>query len=259
VSVLRSSANQSQLRISKDLGTAARWGRYPAHDPEGFLQSRSSPSTPSARDEALVAQAAEGDRGAFTALVERYGVRVLAVIEKQIADHHGAHDLAQEVWLRVFGALRNFRTDASFRPWLFAIVFNCVRDEHHSRARRKSHVQDLQPAHIAGAAAPGRYDPSGRIEEFDTIDRALALVPEPFRAALQLVDALGFSYEEAARSLDCSAGTVKSRVHRGRLAFRDVYERCSGKSARPGSAIPDNVSPRSGAVRASVDSKEGLK
>ena len=211
------------------------------------------------RDEVLVAQAAQGDRGAFTALVDRYGARVLAVIEKQVCDHHGAHDLAQEVWMRVFGALRNFRSDATFRPWLFAIVFNSIRDEHKSRARRTSHVRELEQAHSAGAAAPGRYDPSGRVEELDVIDAALARVPEPFRAALQLVDVLDFSYDEAAESLGCSAGTMKSRVHRGRLAFRDLYERLSGQTARPGTATQLAFAQRSVVSEASLDSQEGLK
>jgi RNA polymerase sigma-70 factor, ECF subfamily len=181
---------------------------------------------------------------------------VLAVIEKQVGDHHAAHDLAQEAWLRVFGALDGFRPGAMFRPWLFAIALNLVRDEHRHRARRKRHVSDLEPTHVALAAASQSSDPTRRVEDLDVIDASIAGVPEPFRAALQLVDALGFSYEEAAVSLDCSAGTVKSRVHRGRLAFRDSYERLSGRKNRTMTSTAS--APRTGALHGSPDSKEEL-
>ncbi len=191
-------------------------------------------------------------------LVERYGARVLAVIEKQVGDHHAAHDLAQEVWMRVFGALHNFRPGAVFRPWLFAIAFNAIRDERRSRARRQNHVREFEPSHVSGAAASGRYDPGRRVAELDIIDAAIAGIPEQFRAALQLVDALGFSYDEAAVSLDCSAGTVKSRVHRGRLAFRDAYERLLAQANRARTSIPPASALRSGVLRASPDSNEEI-
>lgn len=82
------------------------------------------------------------------------------------------------------------------------------------------------------APASERYNPSGRVEEVAAIDAALQAVPEPFGAALHLVDVVGTSYQEAADSLGCSLGTVKSRVNRGRLAFRDLYLKFSGDAPR---------------------------
>ncbi len=222
------------------------------------MSPSSIPSAP-VRDEFLVVQAARGDRGAFTSLVERYGSRVLAVIEKQVGDHHGALDLAQEVWIKVFAALDSFRPEAKFRPWLFAIVFNSIRDDHRHRARRRDRVSDLGPEHLEGAATADRYDPTASVAEIEHIDAALAGVPEPFRAALQLVDALDFSYDEAALSLDCSEGTVKSRVHRGRIAFRDLYEKLSRGPRRSAHANHWTSSRRTRAFPGNVPAQEKLE
>ncbi len=182
---------------------------------------------------------------------------MLSVIEKQVGDHHGAHDLAQEAWMRVFGALRAFRSDAAFRPWLFAIVLNLVRDDQRRRVRHAIRFHRAEPEPSTDAVAPRRDDPSRCAAERDALETALASVPEPFRAALQLVDALGFNYDEAAASLACSIGTVRSRVHRGRLAFRDSYQRLVGaadhRSARPAPAT------RSEVVHGAALSNEELK
>jgi len=183
---------------------------------------------------------------------------VLAVLEKHVADHHAAHDLAQEAWIRVFGALRVFRSDAAFRPWLFAIVLNLVRDDHRKRARTTSQFGALDAEAALEPAAPRRDDPSHRAADRDALDQALASVPEPFRSALQLVDAFGFSYDEAAQSLECSQGTVRSRVHRGRLAFRDSYQRLVAAESAANTRTSLAYVARSSALHGEANSTEEL-
>ncbi len=181
--------------------------------------------------------------------MERYGAQVLAVLEKQVRDHHAASDLAQDVWLKVYRSLRSFRPGAAFRPWLFTIAFNCVRDDH--RRRGTDRARTLATAGpeelLEGRAAPERYEPTGQVDEAQAIDAALAAVPEPFRAALHLVDVLGLDHAEAAVALDCPAGTVKSRVHRGRLHFREHYELfCQAPAERGMGAMNPPAPPRTG-------------
>ncbi len=160
--------------------------------------------------------------------------------------------------IKVYAALEDFRHGATFRPWLFAIVFNSIRDDHRNRARRRDRVSEVEPGQWEGAAARGRYDPTATVAELEHIDAALAGVPEPFRAALQLVDALDFSYDEAAQSLNCSEGTVKSRVHRGRIAFRDLYEKLSGGARRSAHPSPSTSSRRALASPGSAPAQEKL-
>lgn len=185
----------------------------------------STPTKPP--DEALARQAAEGLRSAFEQLVERYGGAVLAVLEKRLGDHHAALDLTQEAWVRVFRALGRFDPEQSFRSWLFAIVLNAARDER----RRRERSQVVYIDDFRSAAAPDEVATLERSDDRAAIEATVARVPDPFRTALVLVDLEGLSYEEAARSLNCAIGTVKSRVNRGRLSFRDLWTRVSGESA----------------------------
>jgi RNA polymerase sigma-70 factor (ECF subfamily) len=174
-----------------------------------------------AADGELALLAASGDRRAFEALVERHAGLLLSVLEQRVGDHHQAHDLAQEVWLKVYRAIGRFRPDGSFRSWLFTIAFNHLRDALRGRGRERIVYLDDYRSPLA---APERANPSGPTEERAAIQECLARVPEPFRSAVTLVDVLGLSYEEAARALACAVGTIKPRVNRGRWAFRDAYK-----------------------------------
>lgn len=197
-----------QSRNSRILWERSRRGRRsPAEHVSSTHSSTSS-------DEALAREAQRGERAAFAALVSRYAARVVAVVERRLGDHHAALDVAQEVWIKVFRALPRYREGASFRSWLFSIALNATRDEGRRRARRP--VDELDGS--APQADPS--DPSVRI----SIDEALQLVPEPFRSAVVLVDVEKFSYDEAAEALGCNVGTVRSRLSRGRHAFREQWD-----------------------------------
>ena len=173
-------------------------------------------------DRVLATEAAGGATHAFAQLVERHAAALSSVVRNSVHDDHLARDLAQEIWIKVYRGLSSFDLERRFRPWLFAIALNHVRDHGRKLGRRPRgvHFEDLQVEPVA-------RDPRDleRREERRAIAAALARVPEPFRTALQLVDVVGLDYEEAAASLECSKGTVKSRVHRGRLAFQAAYLR----------------------------------
>jgi RNA polymerase sigma-70 factor (ECF subfamily) len=171
-------------------------------------------------DEFLVAEAASGVTSAFALLVERHAATVLATVERAIGDHHLARDLAQEIWIKVHGSLARFETQRRFKPWLFAIAMNHVRDNQRKLGRRADRMPlENMPLEFVAKV----QDPIDQREEKNQIESALQSVSEPYRSAVHLVDVLGLGYDEAAESLECSKGTVKSRVHRGRLAFQDAY------------------------------------
>ncbi len=192
-----------------------------------------------AADEALAAAAKEGCRASFEELVERYGGRVHALLERRLGDAHQALDVSQEVWVRVFRGLAGFRPEAgfrggasfrpgaSFRSWLFGIALNAARDEGRRRGRAPLLYLDAFRAELAAG------DPADERAERRAVEAALLGVAEPFRTALVLIDVEGLSYEEAARALACAPGTVKSRVSRGRAAFRERWER-AGNEIRAG-------------------------
>ncbi len=168
-------------------------------------------------DETVAQRAGTGDVAAFEVLVRRYGAAVLAVVERRVGgDPHRAADLAQDAWVKVHKGLPKYRSTGAFRSWLFAVVLNQVRDGLKAEARRPT----VPLADDFEASVPS--DEHGH-DEKSAVRAALTRVDEPYRTAVALVDLAGLSYDEAGTSLGCSTGTVKSRVHRGRLAFRDAY------------------------------------
>lgn len=221
-------------------GTPAARPAYPPRGQPGWPHTPGGMDAPiPIADEEHALRAAGGAMDSFEVLVERYGARLLAVIERQTGEHHVALDLAQEVWIKVFRTLDRFRAGAAFRPWLFAIALNHLRDAH--RRAGRSRVVYLED-HRHDAAAVSAADPRSGHDERAAIAAAMGRVEEPFRTALGLVDVGGLSYEEAAQALACAVGTVKSRVHRGRLAFRDHYlELCGGGGPVPAARTPGRL------------------
>ena len=169
-----------------------------------------------------------GDRSAFGALVERYGGQLVFALQGRMSDRDQAFDVSQEAWVRVARGLDGFHVGQRFRPWLFATAFNVLRDHHRKEGQRP----ETGAATIRAAAAQlgSASEELHALEEQEAIALALDQVEEPFQSALRLVDVLGFDYVDAAKSLDCAEGTVKSRVSRGRRAFREAYDRLVGRS-----------------------------
>jgi RNA polymerase sigma-70 factor (ECF subfamily) len=121
-----------------------------------------------------------------------------------------AEDLVQEALLRAFDNIHRFKPGTNLKAWLFTIV----RNEHYSQLRRrKFEAYDISIDMLPEPSVPPDHD--GELELRD-LNRALTVLAPGQRAALILVSASGFSYEEAARICGCAVGTIKSRVARAR-------------------------------------------
>jgi len=143
---------------------------------------------------------------------------------RQSAD---AEDVVQDAFLSAWRSLPSFE-GSSFRAWIFRIVTNRALDK--LRARRRHGEVPLEPpvgdedVIWAEPVAPGPElaDLAGDREALGVVEEALATLSADQRAALLLRDVEGFAYEEIAAITACEIGTVKSRIHRGRLAVRNV-------------------------------------
>ena len=176
-----------------------------------------------ARDERLVEAARHGDHAAFTTLLRRHDDQLRALAWSVLRDGTAMHDVLQDAYLKAYRNLDRFRGDSRFSTWLHRIVYRSCLD--HIRRRREV----IGLADDADPPAPGR--PQGDVDERLALQQALATL-DPETAALVLVDRDGHSYEEAGRVLGIPAGTVASRLHRGRRALRAVLE--PTRSDRPG-------------------------
>ncbi len=129
-----------------------------------------------------------------------------------------ADDLVQEALLRAFVNLERFKPGTNLKAWLFTIL----RNEHYSQLRRrKFEAYDIARDQLPEPSVPPDHD--GELELRD-LNRALTALSPGQRAALILVSASGFSYEEAASICGCAVGTIKSRVARARTALLAMLE-----------------------------------
>lgn len=169
-------------------------------------------------DEELVRRFRAGEPEAFTDLVRRHQHRVYSVCLRVLGDADAAADVAQDTFLTVLRKLDGFRGEAAFTTWLHRVAVNACYDELRRKRRRPMlHVvADDGPEHEAGPPAPDHADEVAGTRD---VAAALASIPEEFRVTLVLADVQDMAYEQISKVLDVPVGTVKSRVHRGRLAL----------------------------------------
>src|SRR5712692_1868875 len=184
------------------------------------------------REEAdLVHELQAGSETAFDWLVTHYHAPVYNLILGMLGDTSDAADGTQEVFLKAFRGIRNFRQGSSLKTWLYRIA---IREALNHKRWFKRHLQknvsiDAEPqegrAHIEiedHGATP--FEQLAALEIQVAVRGALQQVPDVFRSAVILRDLEGLSYEELAEVLECSVGTVKSRILRGRRALKEILE-----------------------------------
>jgi RNA polymerase sigma-70 factor (ECF subfamily) len=173
-------------------------------------------------DESLVAAHLRGDPAAFRELVRRYGDGVLGYLFRMTGNRDQAEDLFQETFKRVHEKARTYR-GGSFKSWLFTIATRAAIDTARRRKRtatlslnRDTDCDDDPPAVETLAAR----DPADPVEELvreerkEQVRRAVASLPAGQRAALVLAYYQQLSYQEVARALGCSVGSVKTQMSR---------------------------------------------
>jgi RNA polymerase sigma-70 factor (ECF subfamily) len=178
-------------------------------------------------DWSLVQQCIEGDEEASTRLVTDHQRMVFQLALHLLGDRQEALDLSQEVFLKVFRTLRQFRGQSTLRTWIYRIVVNQAsnRQRWWRRRHRSQQVglEDLSPERAALPDVRAWTQPDKVLQQVETRDRvwnALNALPFDQRAVIVLREIDGLSYEEIATSLEVAVGTVKSRLARAREGLR---------------------------------------
>lgn len=175
-------------------------------------------------DELLITLFQQGERGAFRILVERYHARIKNLIYSIFHEPDIIDDLAQEVFIKAYEALPQFRFQSSFYTWLYRIAVNKSRDELRRRkVRRLFSLQSMLESRDQELTSKMVVHPEEK-EMQELIGRGLQSLPERFRLPIILKDIEGRSYEEIAEIMDCEIGTVKSRLSRARAMLREVLK-----------------------------------
>jgi len=192
----------------------------------GFAGEVSPPS-----DESLVEQAQRGDLEAFDALVTRYRGRIYAMIYHLVQNEADAWDLAQDSFVKAWRALPKFKGQSGFYTWLYRVSHNVVYDW----LRKKSNVAvtrefdetfSSDPTALDAPTAPKAADaPDRQAERGDLrreIEAALAKLSPEHRETIILREVEGLKYEEVAERMECSIGTVMSRLFYARRKLQDL-------------------------------------
>ena len=178
------------------------------------------------RDLYLVDRARDGDLDAFNDLVLAYQDHLFALVVRMVPDRDQASDAVQEAFFSAYRNLHSFR-GGSVRSWLSRICVNAAMDAQRAKKRRPSQpypeLEDESWQPPAGEEA----DPlrtALATERTQAISSALGQITDDQRTAIVLFDIQGYDYAEIADMTGVSLGTVKSRIHRGRLALRSLLE-----------------------------------
>lgn len=182
-------------------------------------------------DKNLIKRIKSGDMDAFSELVSLYEKKALSFTYRMLKDSSDAEDAAQEAFLRVFDKIGTFRESSSFSTWFYTILNNICLDILRKRARTADTVSINQTSSDNDEyelqiedSAPGPYEQLQKSTAQELLEEALTKLSDEHRAVIIMRDINGLDYEEIAKVLDVSLGTVKSRISRARLALRKILE-----------------------------------
>jgi RNA polymerase sigma-70 factor (ECF subfamily) len=170
----------------------------------------------------LVEAARGGDHRAFEALVLKYQDRIYRLIQRLVSGSDVVDDLAQEVFIRAYRSLGDFKGESSLYTWLYKIALNLCRNHYRTRGRRPAHEELDETDGATGLEAAGGTpeDEVFRREFWDRLQQGLDELPAEQREAVVFCDLEGMSYEEMASVIGVPIGTVRSRIFRGRRALQ---------------------------------------
>jgi RNA polymerase sigma-70 factor (ECF subfamily) len=173
----------------------------------------------------LIMAAKCGNSQAFDVLVTRYQTKVLKIVSRYVRDPNEVLDVSQEVFIKVYKALKKFRGDSSFYTWLYRIAINTSKNYIVSQGRRLPDM-DLQVTDMERFViknGPREYGTPERLLMRDEIEHTvydtIEHLPHELRTAIMLRELEGLSYEEIASIMDCPVGTVRSRIFRARAVI----------------------------------------
>jgi len=184
----------------------------------------------------LIARLVERDEQAFAEIVRLYGDKVFSLIYRMLGSRPEAEDVAQDVFITVFKTIETFRGEAKFSTWLLRIAANHAKNRIKHLARRPTEGAD--PEDVSQVrSAPDRPAPpvQARIDSPDTLleaaqterlmQEAIANLPEDQRLLVVLRDVEEMSYQEIEEITGLPEGTIKSRLHRARMAIKESVDR----------------------------------
>ena len=161
-------------------------------------------------DEELMLRVQGGDPAAYKALFGRYDRAIYGYLRRRTGDPELASDVFQDTWLRVHRSANTFDAGSPFRPWLYRIALNAMRDSAR-KSKRQLSTTELK-------VEPGVNDPS--VVDRLALEQAIGSLPETLHDAFLLGVVQGMDHNEVAQALDISPANARARISRARAQLR---------------------------------------
>lgn len=179
----------------------------------------------------LIGKAKQGDVEAFEKLIEGCQKKVFNIAFRMLGNFDDASELSQEVFLKAYKSIKNFKGDTLFNTWIYKVTTNACLDEIRKRKNKKvvSLDEDIE---IGGNEmkrqikddSPGPELTAEDNELKRAVKDSINMLSEEYRTVIVLRDIQGFSYEEISGIIKCPEGTVKSRINRARQALKKILQ-----------------------------------
>ena len=197
-----------------------------------FSQTKDSQTRDSLKKESqneidleIIRRVQQGDKSAFDLLVLKYQHKLAKLVTPYVGDSDDVLDVVQEAFIKAYKALPRFRGDSAFYTWLYRIAVNTAKNYLTAQSRRppRSDIDILDAEYYEGnSQLKDNTTPEANLlkkEIKQTIERAIADLPEDLKIAITLREYEGMSYDEISEVMDCPVGTVRSRIFRAREAI----------------------------------------
>lgn len=159
----------------------------------------------------LIDSALNGESKAMNHLISRYQAKIFGQIKSQISDYSLAHDLTQEVSIKIFCNLSGFKQQSNFTTWLYRVTQNTIKNHFRTIQLESNNLFSLSgeennspEAHLMG------------LQLAEQVEKLFTTMSNELQYCFNLYAVKGLSYEDIAKQLDCPLGTVRSRIHRVR-------------------------------------------
>lgn len=201
----------------------------PVSEPVGEKASIDAASADRAEEKAFVERAVNGSLEAYDELVRRYQERIYATLYNMTSNHEDARDLTQETFIKAYHALKSFRGTSSFYTWVYRIAVNRTLNFLKQRRNRihmslndldRNVERDPDLLMLISEDTPHRDLRLAELQE--KLNEALQKLSEQHRMAVVLHDIQGMPHEEIAKIMECSVGTVRSRLFYARQQLQGM-------------------------------------
>lgn len=177
----------------------------------------------------IIERVKNGNRDAFTELMERYRTQVFNTAYRMLSDYEDASDATQEVFIKIYKSIASFKGQSSFTTWIYVICRNVCNDILRKRKRQGINISiygddedESSPIKNIKSDTPTPEETVETDERQRLVQEAIASLKPEYREVIVYSDMQQLSYEEIAQILKCPVGTVRSRLNRARTALRKI-------------------------------------